>query len=336
MRAKLESWLNRQWYGATAPALALRALVPVYRGLRALDQALKKRELKNVSADLPPIIVAGNLTVGGTGKTPLVIWLIEQALRDGLKPGVISRGYGGSHTDRHVALMVHARHTDWRACGDEALLIVRRTGVPVAVCRDRIVAAQALSTRCDVLISDDGLQNITLPRCTEILVIDGTRRFGNERLLPAGPLREALPKNLSARYPLRVCSGVKASENPGEFAMTLIGDLAVNSKTGEQRALAAFRGAQVYALAGIGNPQRFYQSLSAHGIDVQPVPLGDHGVLSTAIWQRLTAANSTIPLLMTEKDAVKYAAHESCWVIPISAQIDATLWQKCRAKTDSR
>ncbi len=329
MRAKIEAWLNTQWYATATPALALRAMVPAYRGLRALDQWLKKRTVQETSAPLPPTIIVGNLTVGGSGKTPLVIWLVEQALRDGFKPGVISRGYGSKHRDRHIALVVRAEHKDWRLCGDEALLIARRTGVAVAVCRDRTIAARALSAECDVLICDDGLQVTTLPRCAEILVIDGARRFGNQKLLPAGPLREPLPQDLCARYPLRVCNGARNLEDPAAFAMTLTGAIAVNSKTGERRDLSAFRGAQIYALAGIGNPQRFYQSLTGFGLDVVPIPVGDHGVLSALIWQRLTAADASMPVLMTEKDAVKYGAHENCWVVPVSAQLDRALWRAC-------
>ena len=332
MRAKIEAWLNRQWYGAGRPSILLRALVPLYQCLRWLDRLLagRKAAVPN-SAGLPPIVVVGNLTVGGSGKTPLVIWLVEQALAAGFKPGVISRGYGGNYRNRHAALIVGRTSADWRVCGDEPLLIANRTGVPVAVCRNRLVAAQTLKHECDLLICDDGLQNTRLPRTLEILVIDGARRFGNARLLPAGPLREALPRDLSAQYPLRVCTTAEDAriDNSGEYGMRLIGGFAVNTKTHERRALSTFANAPAVALAGIGNPERFYQSLCAHGVALEPFPVGDHGLLSAAQWQALTS-NSTA-VLMTEKDAIKYPASEHVWAVPVRADLSHELWLRCFA-----
>lgn len=337
VRAKIEAWLNRQWYGVQTPSLALRALVPLYQSLRWLDTIWTRRKVGTPNdATLPPIIVVGNLTVGGSGKTPLVIWLVQQALAAGFKPGVISRGYGGSYRKRNTALIVgRTPNASWRESGDEPQLIANRTGVPVAVCADRMVAAQALADECNLLICDDGLQNVCLARNVEILVIDGARRFGNARLLPAGPLREPLPGNIAARYPLRVCTAAEndagtQGEGAGEYCMRLIGGLAVNTKTREQRALAAFADSPIYALAGIGNPERFYQTLRSHGIALEPLPVGDHGVLSDAHWQALTEKSATArPLLLTEKDAIKYSTSENVWTVPVSADVSDALWHQC-------
>ena len=336
-RAKIEAWLNRQWYGVQTPTLFLRALVPVYQSLRWLDKFFGRgKPSATISAGLPPIIVVGNLTVGGSGKTPLVIWLVQQALAAGFKPGVISRGYGGSYRKRDAALIVgRTPDAGWRECGDEPQLIANRTGVPVAVCADRMVAAHALARECDLLICDDGLQNLRLARTVEILVIDGARRFGNAHMLPAGPLREALPIDLARRYPLRVCTTSAKDEaiqvnGSGEYPMRLVGGIAVNTSTLEQRPLAAFSGLAVFALAGIGNPERFYQSLRQHKIVLELVPVGDHGVLSAAHWQALTEKNeNSRPLLLTEKDAIKYPASENVWMVPVSADVSDELWRQC-------
>ena len=337
MRAKIEAWLNRQWYGTEAPSLFLLALVPLYRCLRWLDRRLADRKVMSKGAALPAIIVVGNLTVGGSGKTPLVIWLVEQALAAGFKPGVISRGYGGNYRNRNAALIVGHAVTDWRECGDEPLLIANRTGVPVAVCRNRLVAAKALAKECDLLICDDGLQNHLLPRTLEILVIDGARRFGNARLLPAGPLREALPADIAARYPLRVCTTADDAQidDSSEYRMHLIGGIAVNTKTHERRALATFASTKVFALAGIGNPERFYQSLRQHGIMLEAVPVGDHGLLSDAHWQALSANSADQrPLLLTEKDTIKYPANENVWTVPVRAEISNELWRRVNSELD--
>jgi tetraacyldisaccharide 4'-kinase len=346
-RARLEHWLNQQWYERQSSVWPLRALVPLYQGLRRLDQWRSKLPSSTKALGLPPLIVIGNLNVGGSGKTPLVIWLVQQARAAGFQPGVISRGYGSMHRDRNKALILlgdsHVRHdailaggderryfpschpdVDWRMSGDEAYLIAQKTAAPVAVCSDRLIAALALAARCDLLICDDGLQNFTLPRDLEILVIDGVRRFGNGLLLPAGPLREAVPKDLAARYPLRVCNG--GTCEIGEFSMRLSGEFAVNTSTQTQKALNEF--GTVQALAGIGNPERFYQSLRQRGLQVQALPVGDHAQLSESAWQQACAG---APLLMTEKDALKYPAHANAWAVPVRAEIDVMLWQRVLA-----
>jgi tetraacyldisaccharide 4'-kinase len=323
-RARLEHWLNQQWYERQSSAWPLRALVPLYQSLRRLDQCRSQVPSNTRALGLPPLIVIGNLSIGGSGKTPLVIWLVQQARAAGFKPGVISRGYGGTHRNREQALILTGDALDWRLSGDEAFLIAQKTAAPVAVCANRLIAAQALAKQCDVLFCDDGLQNFKLPRDLEILVIDGVRRFGNGLLLPAGPLREVVPKDLAARYPLRVCNG--GMPETGEFLMHLNGEFAVNTSTRAQKPLSEFSAVQ--ALAGIGNPERFYQSLRQRGLSVTAVPIGDHAQLCENAWQKVCAG---LPLLMTEKDALKYPAHANAWSVPVSAEIDALLWERILA-----
>lgn len=262
-----------------------------------------------------PVIVVGNLTVGGTGKTPLVIWLAETLRRSGFTPGVISRGYGGASRQPQE---VHA-DSDPRRVGDEPLLIHRRTGCPVFVAPRRDAAAHALlATRpVDLLISDDGLQHYALPRDVEIVVLDGVRRFGNGRLLPAGPLRES-PARL-ATVDFVVCNG--GEPRPGEWRMTLAGEEAVHLVTGERHPLTAFAGSKPFAVAGTGNPERFFAHLRGFGVDVEAVAFPDHHVFKRYDF----AFPPRSVILMTEKDAVKCRdlADPRIWYVPVTARLDS-------------
>lgn len=327
LRAWAEARLNQIWYGKSR-SLAAEALVPIYRALRWLDQLGKpSKAVTGRSLGLPPIVLIGNLTIGGSGKTPLVMHLVHQAQAAGLKPGVITRGYGGRAVRKNSVLLLDANNAlNWQDCGDEALLIHQRCHCPVAICTDRIAAARALSQCCDVLFCDDGLQNLTIPRELEVLVIDGTRRFGNEQLLPAGPLREALPPKLNEHFPWRVNNG-GVNVQAGEISMHLLCELAHNTLTQESRALGSFQ--CVHAVAGIGNPERFYRMLEGMGIHCLAVPVGDHQVLADAVWQRLL--NSGLPILMTEKDALKYGAAANLWSVPVNAQLTPPLWPSLAA-----
>lgn len=307
--ARLESI----WYGGTRAPLWMRALVPLYRLLRGLD-ALRYRLSPGKQVKLPvPVIVIGNLTVGGTGKTPLVIALIDALRAKGFHPGVVSRGYGGSAKKP----MLLDDRPDPAIVGDEPSLIRRRTHVPFAIGARRPQAATLLlECAVDVILADDGLQNRSLARDIEICVIDGKRRFGSGRLLPAGPLREPLERLKSVDFV--VCNGGKAGL--GEVPMHLLGDIAVSvGQPIHSRALAHFAGQRVNAIAGIGNPQRFFDSLRAHGIEVIEHPLPDHHALSATD----LAFDDGLPVLMTEKDAVKCAtfATADCWCVPVRAEL---------------
>ena len=265
-----------------------------------------------------PVIVVGNLTAGGTGKTPLTIALAAELRRRGYTPGVVSRGYGG--TQREPLLLDAA--PDPARVGDEPCLI-RASGTPVAVGTDRPAAARLLlAAGCDVVVADDGLQHYRLARDVEICVIDGERRFGNERLLPAGPLREPLRR--LQQVDLRVCNGGVPA--PGEFPMTLRGDLAVNLLDARERPLGDFAGGRVHAVAGIGHPQRFFASLRGAGLALIEHRFADH--------HRFTAEDlafvPALPLLMTDKDAIKcrHFAQPDWWRVPVSAQLPEEFFEQ--------
>lgn len=308
MRQKLESWLLDNWYSTnTPPNVVLRLLEPAYRMAAALRRRLiKPGKLRR------PVIVIGNLTTGGSGKTPLVIALCHLLLQNGVKPGVISRGYRRSHhgnrrlTDGDNAATV----------GDEPLLIARRTGAPVAVANKRLEAAALLDDeQIDVLIADDGLQHYRLPRAVEICVIDGQRRFGNGHLLPAGPLREPLARLEAVDF--RVCNGGQPGN--GEYLMRLRADVLCSLDDSRKVNLDEWRGRAVDAIAAISNPQRFFALLRDAGMEVHEKVFPDHH----AYRQQDFAPARERPLIMTEKDAIKCAgfALKEAWYLPVDAEL---------------
>lgn len=319
MRARIE----HIWYDGAAVPFWLRALVPVYRALRALHLAPYRLGWRRPLRLSVPVVIVGNLTAGGSGKTPLVIALVDALRARGFSPGVVSRGYGGTQRDAIVLddLPQPAR------VGDEPCLIRKRTGVPVAVGRDRARAAALLASEgVDVVIADDGLQNPSLARDVEICVIDGRRRFGNGRLLPAGPLREPLAR--LAQVAFRVCNGGAAQA--GETAMRLVGGVAVAVAGNGVRALESFAGQRVHAVAGIGNPGRFFDGLRAHAIEVVAHAFPDHH----AFVADDLAFDDATPVLMTEKDAIKCArfADARLWCVPVRAEVDAAFFDAVAAR----
>jgi tetraacyldisaccharide 4'-kinase len=267
-----------------------------------------------------PVIVVGNISVGGTGKTPLVIWLVEQLRAMGCAVGVVLRGYAARAAETEAVWPVHA-DSDPREVGDEAVLIAQRTGALVAVGRDRVSAARHLMRAgAEVIVADDGLQHLRLARDYEIAVVDAARGVGNGYLLPAGPLRE--PISRLAAVDAVVVNGESARALPATaaaiFTMRLVGDrLCPLSGQGEQVSLASLAGQRVHALAGIGNPQRFFLQLTAAGLEVIAHPFPDHHAYRP---EELEFGDG-LPLLMTEKDAVKcrrFAAPDR-WYLPVAA-----------------
>jgi tetraacyldisaccharide 4'-kinase len=315
---RTEAWLNRIWYEGLPPPWWLRSLAGLYGAVAAVRRDLYRSNLRRSTRLAVPVIVVGNLSVGGTGKTPLVLWLTEQLKGRGLAPGIVTRGFGGRVRGPRL-LDATAEPAD---AGDEPVLLQRRAGVPVAVGRDRPAAAALLQRAgCNLIISDDGLQHYALERDCEIVVVDGLRRFGNGRLLPAGPLREA-PQRLRRVDALVVNGGEAAAVASGSlleqtFAMGLVAGSAVALVGGEQRALAAFRGAPVHAVAGIGNPRRFFAMLRDAGLELIEHPLADHAQIAADD----ICFPDRNPVLMTEKDAVKCGrlADDRHWYVPIAA-----------------
>src|SRR5277367_1049330 len=303
------SWLNSIWYGDRPAPLWLRPLSSLYGVLSGARRLAYAGHLAR-STRLPcPVIVVGNLTVGGTGKTPLVCWLAAQLKELGFTPGIVSRGYGGSSRSPRLVQASDAT----ALVGDEAILLVRRSAVPVAIGRNRPAAARLLiDAGCNVIVSDDGLQHYALERDCEIIVIDGDRRFGNGRLLPAGPLRET-PAKLPRANAIVVNGG--EADGQTELRMRLLAAGAVAMKFGTNKPLREFSNQPVHAIAAIGNPQRFFATLRAAGLSVIEHPLPDHAPLKI---DDISFADD-LPVLMTEKDAVKcrdiVGPHH--WYVPV-------------------
>jgi len=327
-----------------ALALALWPLSIVFRALVALRRSLYRLGLLK-STRLPvPVIIVGNIFVGGTGKTPLVIWLVEALRNTGYTPGVISRGYGAN---QRLPQTVNA-HSLPQQVGDEPLLIAQRTQCPIMVGRDRSATGQALLDQypnVDIIISDDGLQHYALARDVEIVLFD-ERGSGNGWMLPAGPLREPA----SRRRDFTVTNISQSSTPPNLLSigniieMRLDGDhaecLADRSQQLLLSALPALaqqelnRPARIIAAAGIGNPGRFFAMLRQAGLKFQEMPLPDHFDFASNPFGNKEADY----ILITEKDAVKCARLESpenlrrLWVVPVSARIDAALTEQIMEK----
>lgn len=318
------SWLERQWYRTGPWQLALLPFSFLFQVLSALRRGAYRLGWLNIQRLSVPVIVVGNLTVGGSGKTPLVLWLARWLRHRGFHPGIVSRGYGGHALMPRPAIP----EGDAASLGDEPLLLARESGCPVWVGRDRAAAGRALllaHPACDVIISDDGLQHYRLARDVEIAVVDGERLLGNGRLLPAGPLREGAWR--LRRVDAVVMNG--GSPDGMQFGMRLCGTVARNLKSGATAELATFRGMALHALAGIGHPQRFFDHLQRHGLNFTAHPFPDHHPYrqTELDWPDAEA------ILMTEKDAVKCAAFADgrYWSLPVEAELDAGFGEKILA-----
>lgn len=312
IRSSVSRWLERGWYESSAATLLLLPLSWLFGAVVAARRCAYRRGWLAASRIGVPVVVVGNITAGGTGKTPVVAALADALRGAGFRPGIVSRGYGARLG--HAPYLVRGDESAAEV-GDEALVLAA-TGLPVCIARSRVAGARALlAAGCNVIVADDGLQHYALARDLEIAVVDGARGLGNGRLLPAGPLRER-PQRLE-EVDLVLLNG-PASGLKGETFQFELGE-AVRLGGGERRALGAFRGRRIKVLAGIGNPARFFAALEAEGLNLEAVPVADHEQLD----ERRLAALEPGPVLMTEKDAVKYRPRPAleAWYVPGRAVI---------------
>ena len=306
--------IQRHWRSVSVVSVLLIPLSLVYWGVIKSRQAAYRLGLLRVHRFRAPVVVVGNLTVGGTGKTPFAIALAEQLKQRGWSPGIVSRGYQGEACDGELV----PAGGDPRRFGDEPVLAAQKTGLPVAVSRRRAHGVERLlKESVDVVISDDGLQHHSMGRSAEIAIIDGVEGFGNGFLLPAGPMREPAARVKSVD--IRVRRG--GEPGPGEYGVDVSLGLVRNLKTGEEVSLHAFRDESLAAVAGIHRPERFFQLLKQYGLTISEHPFPDHHQFVPED----VPANCTV--LMTEKDAVKCArfASHRCWAVTQVTKIPEAL-----------
>ena len=319
------SMLNRIWYGGSVAYLFLLPLSGLFALLAAARRYLyQKRILRSYRMPVP-VVVIGNITAGGAGKTPVTVWLAEVLKDRGMNPAIVSRGYGGKVGD---AVLPVTAESDPGVVGDEPVLLARRTGCPVLVNANRVESARlAIEQGADVIISDDGLQHYRLRRDAEIAVVDGSRGLGNGHLFPAGPLRES-ERRLSTvdrvlvqravgdgrtRYGNRIFDFRTSRFSLAGATLHKVADETTTE-------LRQFVGQSVHAVAGIANPERFFLQLERHGINVLRHPLPDHARISADD----VSFDDELAVIITEKDAVKCAgiAHERLWYLPVHVVFD--------------
>ncbi|VTR38589.1 Tetraacyldisaccharide 4'-kinase [Serratia fonticola] len=305
--------IERIWSGSSLVYLLLLPLSWLYGLVSGLIRLSYRCGLRKSWRAPVPVVIVGNLTAGGNGKTPMVIWLVEQLQQRGYRVGVVSRGYGGKSA---VYPLVLDAQTTTRQAGDEPVLIYQRTGAPVAISPKRAEAVQALLNQgeLDLIITDDGLQHYALQRDFELVVIDGVRRFGNGWWLPAGPMRE----RVSRLKTVDACVANGGVAQQGEIAMKLQAQDAVNIASGERRRRSNCP--HVVAMAGIGHPPRFFATLEKLGVEVErEVAFADHQEYNHGQLAALASQGQT--LLMTEKDEVKCRAfaQPDWWYLPVEA-----------------
>ncbi len=310
MSKRLHSfWQNMTpWHGLLYPFMWC------FQGITALRK--RWQVFFNRQAFDVPIIVVGNLTTGGVGKTPLVIALIEACQARGIRVGVVSRGYKAACQD----FPHEVRGTDTaQMVGDEPFLIAKKTGVPVIIAPDRVAAVEYLLKHHapQLIISDDGLQHYRMPRAIEIVVLDGVRLLGNQRLLPVGPLREPVARLKSVDFTI-----VNSGFWPNAYSMTLQPGAPMSLKNNQCVVLSEIP-SPIAAIAGIGHPERFFQTLTSLSLSFEPHVFPDHHAFSSKDFKKITK-----PILMTEKDAVKCQpfATDMMYFLPVKALVEESFW----------
>jgi tetraacyldisaccharide 4'-kinase len=307
--------IEKTWYRRSPWSVLLLPLSLIYGALVQLRATAYRFGVLQCLEVGVPVIVVGNLTVGGGGKTPLVIQLVELLVRAGFSPGIVSRGYRGSATKTPCLVQDGADPT---LVGDEPLLVHQQTGRPVAIDRNRVRGARYLTSECgvDIVVSDDGLQHLRMSRAVEIAVIDGDRRFGNGYLLPSGPLRESSSRLDTVDFVVNNGGPIL----PGEYQMRATISDAVRLTTGEKRPLARFSGKEVHAIAGTANPSKFFSDLRLAGLTVSTRSFPDHHSYQSSDLSDLLLST----VLMTSKDAVKCQkiAGRDWWAVPQMVEID--------------
>ncbi len=337
MRDAAHSWIHRAWYGGHGWYRALLPLSAVYWSLSAARRSLYGAGVLRTHRAKVPVIVIGNITAGGTGKTPVTIWLTRSLAERGFSPGVVSRGYGGSKSG--TSMRVDAR-SDPGVVGDEPVLIAMRTGRPVVVDADRARgAAMLVQDGADLVIADDGLQHYGLARDYEICVVDGARGIGNGALLPAGPLREP-PRRIEDVDQVLINGRLRARQeamptglqNAIEFRLAATEACRLNGSL--SRPLEHFAGTTVHAVAAIGNPGRFFDMLRGHGMQVIEHAYPDHAPLPPDALD----FGDNFDILMTEKDAVKFPRRVSdrFWYVPVDVEIDPVIVAPWLEQIESR
>ena len=318
---------ERHWYRLSWLSIALLPLALAFRLIAAARRLAYRWGLLGSGRAGVPVIVVGNITAGGTGKTPLVAWLCAYLREHGMQPGIVSRGYGGGREMRAAG-----PDDDPATVGEEPVLLARRTSCPVWVGTNRLAAARALLAahrECDVIVSDDGLQHYAMQRDAEIAVVDGDRGLGNGLPIPSGPLRE--PASRLGQVDAVVVNGPGSLGLPGAFAMSLQGSTFTNLLHPHvTRDAAAFRGETAHAVAGIGNPSRFFAQLRGLGLEITPHPFPDHHAFASSD----IAFEDGRAVVMTEKDAIKCRpfARENHWVLAVDARVAPALGERILRK----
>lgn len=328
-------WENH-WYRSSLSWLTfiLLPLSWLFRIAVSIRYFFYKIRIKKTKHFPVPVIVVGNITVGGTGKTPFVVWLADYLKKQGFKPGIVSRGVGGKKINSPCWIDANA---DAAIVGDEAVLLARRTRCPMVVGIDRVAVINELlkKSNCDIVISDDGLQRYSMGRSMEIAIVDGMRGFGNQQLLPAGPLREPVSRLKRADMVVVNCGNDSFSlcnktlqEKTG--MMRLQGEVVVSLQNTEVvQSLEKFKHKKVHAVAGIGNPARFFALLKQYQIQIIEHVFKDHYLYQSDDLE----FSDDLPIIMTEKDAVKCLsfANEKLWYLPVEAEMSTEIENKLEA-----